>query len=201
MVLKDHDDEPNRSYRLDPRATSPAGTDRTGSDTASTEELVPSTRLLVLAAAGVAFVSLSAPATAAAPEEHCVVDVVGQEADGLLVLSEERCYRSFDQAQADAAVPPGGEMSLLATSGGTLGVHYDGSNFTGSSITVSGTSCSGGYTNLTSSWRNRISSTLNGCPVVRFFDGLYLSGSSETMLASGNLYYMNNKSESIQYTS
>jgi hypothetical protein len=166
-----------------------------------TEELVPSSRLLVLAAAaGIGVVALSAPATAAPPEQHCVVDVVGQEPDGQLVLSEERCYRSFDQAQADAAVPPGGD-SVMALSGGTLGVHYDGSNFTGSSITVSGTSCSGGYTNLTTTWRNRVSSTMNGCPVVRFFDGINLTGASETMLASGNLIYMNNKSDSIQYTS
>ena len=89
----------------------------------------------------------------------------------------------------------------IAAASGTLGVHYDGSNFTGSSITVSGTSCSGGYTNLSTDWRNRISSTVNGCPVVRFFDGVNLSGISETRLTSGNLIALNNRSDSIQYSS
>ena len=163
---------------------------------------MPSSHLAALAAAGVAAtVAFAAPADAAPREQHCVVDVVGQEADGLLILSEPTCYRSFDQAQADARsapASPDGSVQLLAAST-VLGVHYDGANFTGASITVSGTTCSGGYTNLTTDWRNRISSSLNGCSPVRFFDGLNRSGVFEVQWSSGNLFGLNNKADSIQY--
>ena len=163
---------------------------------------MPSSHLAALAAAGVAAtVAFAAPADAAPREQHCVVDVVGQEADGLLVLSEPTCYRTFDQAQSDARTAPApadGSVQLMAASS-VLGVHYDGANFTGSSITVSGTSCSGGYTNLTTDWRNRISSSLNGCSVVRFYDGLNLTGVVETQYGSGNLWGLNNKSDSVRY--
>ena len=163
---------------------------------------MPSTHLAALAVAGVATaVAFAAPADAAPREQHCVVDVIGQEADGLLVLSEPTCYRSFDQAQADArSAPesPDGSVQLMAASS-VLGVHYDGANFTGASITVSGTTCSGGYTNLSWDWRNRISSSLNGCSPVRFYDGLNLSGIAEAQWASGNLGTLNNRADSIKY--
>ena len=161
---------------------------------------MPSIHFAALAAAGVAVLALASPASAAPPEQHCVVDVVGQEADGRLVLGPQRCYRSFDQAQADAGVPTPGDTSAQALAAGTvLAVHYDGANFTGSSITVNGTTCGGGYTNLSWDWRNRISSSLNGCSVVRFYDGLNKAGANESMFASGNLGWLNNKSDSVQY--
>jgi hypothetical protein len=155
-----------------------------------------------LAVAGLGLLAIATPAGAAAPrEQHCVVDVIGQEPDGELLLSEPTCYRTFDQAQADARVAPAsdGASTQALTASSVLAVHYDGPNFTGSSITVSGTTCGGGYTNLTTDWRNRISSSLNGCSVVRFFDGLNLTGANESQFASGNLVFLNNRADSVRY--
>ena len=165
---------------------------------------MPSSHLVALAAAGIGVLALAAPAAAEAREQHCVVEVVGQEADGELVLSSPECYRSFDRAAAAAGAPELADDALTpqaVAASSVIGVHYDGANFTGSSLTVYGTNCGGGYTNLTTTWRNRISSSLNGCPIVRFFDGANLTGASETQFASGNLFYLNNRADSIQYTS
>lgn len=139
--------------------------------------------------------------------EHCVVRVEGQHRSGELLLSSEVCFGTLAEALASAGVDvdPGdstvsmrtvSQEDLLAASS-VLGVHYDGFNWTGASITVSGTTCGGGYTNLSSAWINRVSSTFNGCPTVRFFDGYDKTGSSE--VAVGNLGALNNRTNSIQY--
>ncbi len=80
-------------------------------------------------------------------------------------------------------------------------MHYDGSNLTGSTLTVNGGACSGGYTNLSATWINRISSTLNYCPLVRHYDGYNLTGSSQTTTTtSWNLTSLNNLANSVQYS-
>ncbi len=64
------------------------------------------------------------------------------------------------QLLADASL---GEFTLAST----LGVHFDGTNGTGSSISVSGGGCTGGHWNTGGSWANRISSSWNGCYKLR----------------------------------
>jgi hypothetical protein len=165
---------------------------------------VPSFRLVALAAAGLTVLTIATPiaAEAAPAEEHCVVDVVGQEDDGRLVLSEPTCYRSFDQAQADATVAPQADGTSLQAfaAAGVIGIHYDGANRTGSSITVSGSGCTGGYVNLSTTWRNRISSTQNFCSPTRFYDGLNLTGAVESTPAGVlNLGALSNRADSIKY--
>ena len=150
-------------------------------------------RAAALAAAFIAALTVfAAPAPAAPrPEEHCVLHVVGQADNGELLTEAPVCFAS---AAAAAASPLG------ATS--TIAVHYDGANFTGSSITISGSTCSGGWLNLSFAWRNRISSTQNFCPQIRHFDGLNLTGAWQaTFGTGGNLSTLNNKTESVQYTS
>jgi hypothetical protein len=81
-----------------------------------------------------------------------------------------------------------------------IGVHWDGPGLTGSSFTVIGSSCSGGWLNLNALWTNRVSSTQNYCPVIRHYDGYGLTGSHEdTYAPGGNLGFMNNATNSIQY--
>ena len=162
-----------------------------------------STRLVALAAAGLGALSLAAPAAAAAPaEQHCVVDVIGQEADGELELSKPECFRSTrpgdEPGRRPGRSPPRHRRPRWrwrASSPCTT----TGANFTGSTLTVNGTTCGGGYTNLVIAWRNRISSSLNGCSVVRFYDGLNKTGQVETQFGSGNLGALNNRADSVQY--
>ena len=94
-------------------------------------------------------------------------------------------------------------MVILSTF--TLGRHYDGYNGTGSSISVVGSSCTGGYWNTTSSWDNRISSSYNGCARLRHyaypnkvvpFDDTQGSGTTDNLNST-----LNNNAESISYHS
>jgi hypothetical protein len=95
------------------------------------------------------------PAVADGPsngEVHCVVEVIDQVASGELVLSTPSCYPTFAEAMMAAS---GGMLTTEAMSGEelfadqttgvvlssfTLGVHFDGYNGAGSSISVVGSS-------------------------------------------------------------
>lgn len=162
---------------------------------------------LVAASALAGFAAFEMPS-----EEHSVVNVLGQEANGEFVLSELRCYPSEAEADADAA---GGMLSMMLanpsamvdgpvvlSSTFTLGKHFDGFNGTGSSISVVGTSCSGGWWNTSTSWDNRISSSWNGCYRLRHHDGANKTGSYEDTYGVGttdNLSWLNNAAESVSY--
>lgn len=158
------------------------------------------------------------PALAGAPrtgELHCLVSVVGQEASGELIVSEPDCYTSFQEAMAVASgglvsveqAPTGEELfsdtdaaSLMSSF--TLGTHFDGVNGSGSSISVVGSSCTGGYWNTGASWANRISSSWNGCYRLRHHDGPAKTGVYADTVGSGthNLpSSMNNRTESVSY--
>lgn len=171
---------------------------------------------------GLAFVSLvglvvAAPlAVLAAParaESHCVVQVVGQETDGELLLGDPNCFESFGAAAASIAgvglasvTGPElfGDASVQAAlSQFTLGVHFDAFNGVGSSIAVVGSNCNGGYWNTSIAWSNRISSSWNGCPRLRHYDWANRSGASADTTGVGttdNLpLIMSNRTESIAY--
>lgn len=178
-------------------------------------------RLLVMVMA-VSMVTMAMPliGSAARPAEiaretHCVMDVVSQLDDGELVMGPERCYETFSEAMLDAS---GGAVALshstkgsvlftddavmAAMSSFTLGTHYSLYWGLGSSITIVGTSCTGGYWNTSSSWDNRISSSYNGCGVLRHYNYANLVGSSQSTSGAGttdNLSTLNNKAESISY--
>ena len=123
--------------------------------------------------------------------QHCAVRVTGMDPDGHLRTTPPSC--SSDRAEAERAVETdSGDFPI--------GIHWDGPGLTGSSFTVVGSSCSGGWLNLNSLWINRVSSTENFCPRIRHFDGYNLTGSSEyTFYPGGNLGLLNNATNSIQY--
>jgi hypothetical protein len=140
-----------------------------------------------------------------------VVTVVGQSATGELVTSQPRCFATFADAMSWAGVDTEGladpSPSGLAAAGrlqmgvtSIIGIHYDGYNWTGASMTVSGTNCGGGWLNVSPAWNDRISSTANGCPRVRHFRDANLSGAwQDTLGSGGNLSVLDNSTTSIQY--
>ena len=153
-----------------------------------------------------------------AGESHCVVNVVDQKPDGELVLSSPTCFDTLIAAMdfaSDTAttintetVPE--EGSRLASTPNpqpmatfTLGIHYDGYNGTGSSITVVGGSCTGGWWNTGGTWANRISSSYNGCYRLRHYDNPNKTGAWVDTTGVGqtdNLpWIMNNRTESVAY--
>ena len=137
----------------------------------------------------------SADASAAAPrEEHCVVRIVGREADGELRTTAPECAATRASALQSSGAQAAGDFAI--------GYHYDGVNLTGSSFVVVGTGCIGGWLNLPPEWINRVSSTLHGsgCGHIRHFDGYNLvSPNQMTVYPGGNLGSLNNRTNSIQY--
>lgn len=119
-------------------------------------------------------------------EVHCTVEVTGQDASGQFTTTEPRCSRSRPD-----------EVQSLSSS--TLAVHYSGGNFTGSTFTVTGSGCSGGWLNFPSEWTNVISSTWSGC-AVSHFDYFYLTGDVEVTYGSSNLGSLNNRTNSARYS-
>ena len=134
----------------------------------------------------------SARGAAAPAEEHCVVRVTERDASGRLHLTRPDCAPTRGEALRSAGVS--------ATADWPIGIHYDGPSLTGSSLTVVGADCTGGWLNLPAGWSNRISSTMHGCPRIRHFDGYWLISPEETTLSpGGNLIALNNRPSSIQY--
>ncbi len=172
--------------------------------------------LVVIASGGLA-AAAGVSASAESPvEEHCVVEVVDQLPSGEFVLSEPECFDSFASAALRASsgtvrlaadATPGdlerldGQAALLSTF--TLGVHYDGYNGTGSSISVVGSVCGGGYWNTPTAWDNKISSTWNGCNRIKHHDNPNTGGSYGSTWGVGSTSNvpsaLDNKAESISY--
>jgi len=179
--------------------------------------LVRARLLLTVSAATAATVLIPAAAQAAAPlqateiETHCVVQVVERAADGELFTSSPNCFPTVEEAAVAAATPMLRPQSVemdsktTAFSTFTLGIHYDGANGTGSSITVVGSSCTGGYWNTPGWFDNRITSSYNGCYRLRHYDRPGKRGSSTNTTGVGdtdNLAgWMNNRTESVAYFS
>lgn len=156
-------------------------------------------------------------AASAASGDHCVAEVTGQKQDGELVTGPIRCYPTSTEAIFDASggtlvLPPGAVGSVALTDKSTaaaissfaLGIHYDGASGTGASITITGSSCSGGHWNTGTAWANRISSSFNGCARLRHYDNPIKAGASQDTSGAGttdNLTTMNNRTESVSYLS
>lgn len=173
--------------------------------------------LVVLLAVVLVVADIPAVASAAVGSEtHCVVRVVGERPDGEFVVTAATCFATLAEALTFAS---GGSVvfdagltgpGLLADEGGaaatvasfTLGVHFDGFNGSGSSISVVGSSCSGGYWNTGATWADRISSSWNGCYRLRHHVSSGGQGSGEDTYPAGsihNLTWMNNLTRSISY--
>jgi hypothetical protein len=164
-----------------------------------------------LATAPVAAAPSAAASSAPMQEEHCLVNVLGQEDGGRYLTDEPTCYPTFAEVLAAigggagarsaqrSAVP--GAPIFAPMSSTLLARHFDGANQSGSSITVNGVACDGGYVNLSSTWVNRISSATNSCPNVNYYDGYDKTGSSEftSGLGDKSLSTLNNAANSVGY--
>jgi len=130
--------------------------------------------------------------------------------DGELQTKDGGCYSEESAVQfqvsfgasrfGSSALGSGGGLAVLSSF--TLGRHYDGAGGTGSSISIVGSSCTGGYWNTPSAWDNRISSSYNGCAQLKHWDLPYTSGTVESTFGAGttdNLGFMNNRTESVSY--
>ncbi len=149
-------------------------------------------------------------------ESHCVVVVEGQKSTGELVMGDPVCFGSFSEAFEETtgqAVPAGTvgadvftdtQIAALAASF-TIGIHYSGTNGSGSSISVVGDSCVGGWWNTPPAWSNQISSSYNGCPVLRYYDRpgkIDLLGKTSGAGTTKNLPApANDMAESVTYSS
>lgn len=173
------------------------------------------TRTLVAAAlccvATLLPVQPAAAERAAAPnDEHCVLNVTGQRDDGELITGAQKCYATFTEAMAavgiDTTATRPMDLDPAALRSGEedediiIAIHYDYWSLGGSSVTVAGVLCTGGWLNLPTNWKNRISSTASGvCSQITHFDLPNKLGTTEDTFPSGNLSTLNNKAESIQY--
>lgn len=109
------------------------------------------------------------------PEKHCNTRVLGTSPSGEYILTPQECFDTFDAAaraggvRASETITPTNIDSLMDASVAAtyIGIHYDGTNWTGSSMSVQGSGCSGGGINWATAqsgqWNNRFSSTRNYC--------------------------------------
>jgi hypothetical protein len=161
---------------------------------------------VVVLALAAALLTPDVPAQAAESppiRDHCVVHVTGQKASGELTLSPPRCYSTHSRAmQAEGVTAWGRDAAQVASADFQIGYHCDGYDLAPPCTSVVGSSCIGGWLNVSAAWNNRISSTLSGCPIIRHFDLANLGGSFWATSGAGphNLTAFNNRTTSIQYT-
>ena len=121
-------------------------------------------------------------------ESHCVVVVMGQEKSGELITTDPTCFGTERLARlwANSGLALATTFDLRddpiqALLTFNLGIHYDGFNGTGSSISVVGSSCTGGWWNTPAAWDNRISSSFHGCAALRHYDLANKGGSFSSL--------------------
>jgi len=174
--------------------------------------------VLAVLAALVVTVPASAQQAERDAEVHCVAVATGETADGQLVVTEPECFASpadaaaaTEEAIADLAASttpgigvntalPGAIVPLAASL--TLGIHYDGSSGTGSSIAIVGSGCTGGYWNASATWKNRISSTYSGCGRLKHYDYQNRLGMTYTIYGAcdlDSLGWFSDMTESVSY--
>lgn len=136
------------------------------------------------------------PTTTGKDEQHCVVEVTPNRS-GELVTTAETCFDSLAESAAYA-------QSGVARSSGsnTIGLHFTGLAYTGSSVRIAGTTCGGGVWYATGIWNNNIESSHHYCGTAstRFWDSAACSGSSLPISSStSSLGTMNNRTSCVQY--
>jgi hypothetical protein len=146
-------------------------------------------RTVLIASTAVLVGLLPGAASASPAERHCSVTITGQKPSGELTTTAPTCSSG---PAASLAAGPASASSVIA-------VHYAGANFSGSTYTVNGTGCTGGYLNLPTDWVNVISSTWSSC-AVSHFDLYYLAGDVETTYSPSNLLLLNDRTNSVRYS-
>lgn len=143
-------------------------------------------------------------------ESHCVVVVIGHKKSGELITTDPTCFGSESLARlwtnsglALVTTSELGDNPIQALLTFTLGIHYDGFNGTGSSVSIVGSACTGGWWNTPLAWDNRISSSFHGCAALRHYDLPNKAGSAQLTTGLGtikNLSALNNRAESVSYS-
>lgn len=156
-------------------------------------------------------ISETGPASAKEVEQeeeiHCVAVAV---ADAEKAQAEPVCFAT--EAAADQLVAQltndvsygtrAGSGTHRAGGSNTIGRHYKNKWYGGSSITVVGTTCSGGVWKPTGSWNNNIESSKHYCggSPTRFYDSSGCSGGNRAIYgATGSLGSYNNKASCVRY--
>jgi len=148
---------------------------------------------MVLGLSALLLLTTAASASEDSSEEHCGVQVLDQKDSGEFILSKEVCFAEFDDMVAH--FDSGTDADYI------IGTHYEHSNLNGSSFNVWGSSCIGGWLNVSGSWDNRISSTANGCYRIKHWEDTGTSGArKDTFSPWGNISgVMNDETSSISY--
>ncbi len=128
-------------------------------------------------------------------ESHCVVEVSGGTA------TEAGCFESL-RAARNSVSKSSARGVAGARSSSVLGVHFKGQNYTGSSITITGSGCSGLVWKPSGSWNNNIESSYHYCggSPTKFYDSSSCSGSHQPIHGSApSLGWMNNRASCVRY--
>ena len=147
----------------------------------------------------------SASAPPAGNERHCVIEVSGVD-DGVFVTQPEVCFGSQTEAVVHIAsinAEQTGQGGLTQSSGSnTIGTHYTSTSYSGSSVRIVGTTCSGGVWYPTGVWNNNIESSRHHCgsSPTNFYDSSACSGSPHSIYsAEPSLGQMNNRASCVRY--
>lgn len=174
-------------------------------------------RLLVATAIATAL-TVAVPATAVAgtgdkakKERHCVLYVVDKTEADELKMSDPACFPTADEAASMASraifKPQTADIEGMdfGYASFIIGIHYNGTNGNGSSITVVGSSCTGGWWNTPGWFDNKESSVFNGCYRLRHYDKPNKKGTGANTYGAATIdnipSYMNNRTESVAYLS
>lgn len=131
------------------------------------------------------------------PEQHCVVTVT-DETGGVLTTGPETCFET--KQKVDDYIR--GTSVAARSASNTIGTHYTDTYSGGSSITIVGTTCTGGVWWPTGSWNNNIESSAHQCgaSATRFYDSSSCSGTGTSIYGyTSTLNSMNNKTSCVRY--
>ncbi|MEM9033637.1 MAG: hypothetical protein AAGD18_03505 [Actinomycetota bacterium] len=156
---------------------------------------------LVIAALAAMAMAVPAGAQRSAPidaaEEHCVVWASGVDENGELVLGDWTCGSGLSAAIA------GGSGIMAFSTSFTIGRHFSSTGYSGSSVTIQGSSaCGGGVWKPSGSWNNTIESSYHYCgsSPTRFYDSSSCGGTSKAIYsATSSLTWMNNRASCVRY--
>lgn len=138
-----------------------------------------------------------------ATEKHCVV-FVEDDSKGVLRVGPEECFNTLAESEAYASTVQSGRSdgAQQMSSQNTIGLHFTGTYYSGSSVRIVGTTCGGGVWFATGSWNNNIESSYHYCGAsqTRFWDYSSCSGPSKPITSSTHsLGSMNNRTSCVQY--
>lgn len=165
---------------------------------------------LALAVAAVQLIFVASPIAAldrpeavqGEAERHCVVSVE-DNGRGTLETNSETCFETALEASSAAEkLVATGERSSRSAGNTVIGLHYTSKNFLGSSVTVVGTTCSGGVWYPTGFWNNNIESSRHYCGSAgtTFYNWSSCGGSTRTITsAATSLGNLNNRASCVRY--